>query len=231
MRSALRSLFAFMAVMGMLFGSISLASAASVVPVQMDGNPHCIDLKLGENTSKDDGKVDPPVSGENGYATFQFHSGTSVDWQAKSGYAMVAVIVKGGNEDANVYYYDPAATSDSGLQTPTGQDISHVQFCYIEVEEEEELYWCSPGFWKTRQESLGEAYNPGPYLSDTIDVTVKGVTKTVTIADALNMTGQYSNPAANYLSAIFFGADAGTDTTEGAFCPIDAHGNWVGMQD
>ena len=72
---------------------------------------------------------------------------TVTDWSIDSdeGYCVAKVTVKGGNEGANVYSYDNAdgdddfteddgeigamSDEDTALQTPTGQDISHVDFC------------------------------------------------------------------------------------------------------
>ncbi|MDM7324324.1 MAG: hypothetical protein P3W93_004895 [Thermus sp.] len=84
-------------------------------------------------------KVDPPLSGTytvDAYgnaisATFS-SDGKYVDWS--SNLVMTGVIVKGGR-GANVYLYDPPATSDTRLHappTPSGDyaKISHVTFCY-----------------------------------------------------------------------------------------------------
>jgi hypothetical protein len=51
----------------------------------------------------------------------------SFDWSANFG--IDKVIAKGGKEGANVYAYDEAL-SGSGLQVPTGQELSHISICY-----------------------------------------------------------------------------------------------------
>jgi hypothetical protein len=52
--------------------------------------------------------------------------------------AVEAVFVKGGNEGGNLYEYDPPVTSDTGLQTPSAQQISHISFCWTDEPEESE---------------------------------------------------------------------------------------------
>ena len=52
----------------------------------------------------------------------------SFDWSANIG--VNVVIVKAGNQ-ANVYEYDPAVTSDTYLVPPGKQAISHITFCYV----------------------------------------------------------------------------------------------------
>ena len=51
----------------------------------------------------------------------------TVDWSSTFG--IDAVIMKAGT-GANVYSYNPEATSDTGLMTPEGKQISHITFCY-----------------------------------------------------------------------------------------------------
>ena len=51
----------------------------------------------------------------------------SFNWSANFG--IDKVIAKGGNEGANVYTYDEAL-SGSGLQVPTGQELSYISICY-----------------------------------------------------------------------------------------------------
>ena len=52
----------------------------------------------------------------------------SFDWSANIG--VNVVIVKAGNQ-ANVYEYDPAVTSDTYLVPPGTHAISHITFCYV----------------------------------------------------------------------------------------------------
>lgn len=85
-------------------------------------------------------KIDPPLNGTysldsyGNTVTVSFSGdGRFVNWSANI--AMSAVIVKGG-PGANIYLYDPPATSGSGLRAPdhptSGQipAISHVTFCW-----------------------------------------------------------------------------------------------------
>jgi hypothetical protein len=61
--------------------------------------------------------------------TLTVHADGSFDFDAS--HPVNAVFVKGGNEGGNLYIYSPnAVMSDSGLDTPTGQAISHVSFCF-----------------------------------------------------------------------------------------------------
>jgi hypothetical protein len=62
----------------------------------------------------------------NSDGSFDFESNLAVD----------AVFVKGGREGGNLYVYDPPVTSDEDLDTPTGQEISHVSFCFDDQPEE-----------------------------------------------------------------------------------------------
>jgi hypothetical protein len=102
---------------------------------QVDGNPTCAGLDY-------DGyeyKLDPPISGTitavdldglEGPAEVTFtvsEDQRSFDWSANFG--VDKVIAKGGNQGANVYTYDEAL-SGSGLQVPTGQQLSHITICY-----------------------------------------------------------------------------------------------------
>lgn len=57
--------------------------------------------------------------------TISNSNGYSFDWSATK--PVAAVIVKAGTA-ANIYYYDPAATSDTNLVAPYGKEISHVTF-------------------------------------------------------------------------------------------------------
>jgi hypothetical protein len=57
-------------------------------------------------------------------------SGTklSFNWTANRG--VDAVFVKSGSDGHSLYLYTPESTGGTGLTTPSGQDISHVSFCY-----------------------------------------------------------------------------------------------------
>jgi hypothetical protein len=102
------------------------AGATHVNPVEEQGNPTC-----GGN------KFDPPGNGTHnvtgfGSITVSNFNGTTFDWSATFG--IDQVIVKGGSS-ANVYTYNPEATSDTGLHAPTNPSggfagVSHIEFCF-----------------------------------------------------------------------------------------------------
>lgn len=111
-------------------------TSSAVVPTvyKIPGNPNCKDL----SPYYLEFKIDPPRSGsysfgENGLITANLYGGedglTYVDYQSNAHFS--AVIVKGGNQGANIYSYNQAQASDNGLTTPNLQDISHVTFCYL----------------------------------------------------------------------------------------------------
>jgi hypothetical protein len=80
----------------------------------------------------------------NGDGSFGFESNLAVD----------AVFVKGGREGGNLYVYDPPVTSDEDLDTPTGQQISHVSFCFDDQPQESQPEESQP------EESLPEESQP-----------------------------------------------------------------------
>jgi hypothetical protein len=115
-------------------GGVHQASAASVTPIFVAGNPTCVDLGYDFGF-----KVDPPNAGTyniGGFNTVTVTTdGVYFDWSSTLG--MDAVIAKGG-PNANVYTYDPPAESfgDTGLHSPinpnNGQPfgLSHIEFCF-----------------------------------------------------------------------------------------------------
>jgi hypothetical protein len=113
-----------------LVATAGTAKAASVTPTQIDGNPTCKTLLAPEPAFEI--KVDPPTSGTYGPITVIFSpDGKLVDFT--STVPVLAVFVKGGNEGGNLYDYRPGGSSgDTGLTTPTNQQISHVSFCWNE---------------------------------------------------------------------------------------------------
>jgi hypothetical protein len=120
------------------------AGASSVDPVFVPGNPSCTDLGYDFGYKP---QPEPPPSGTYYFgdaSTVPPHTptgdsvtitsdGTFFDWT--STLSLDAVIVKGG-PNANVYMYDPEATSDTGLSSPINPNnnqpfaISHIEFCY-----------------------------------------------------------------------------------------------------
>jgi hypothetical protein len=119
---------------GALLISPAVASAASVEPVFVDGNPTCADLGYGHGL-----KFDPPSAGSQSSdgVTIDMSLGDDefgklVDWTASA--PIDAVIVKGGS-NANAYTYPGESSGDTGLHTPfNGPDkyygLSHVDFCW-----------------------------------------------------------------------------------------------------
>jgi hypothetical protein len=116
-----------------LVATVGTAKAASVTPTQIDGNPTCKTLLAPEPAFEI--KVDPPTSGTYGPITVTFSpDGKLVDFT--STVPVLAVFVKGGNQGGNFYDYRPGGSSgDTGLTTPTDQEISHVSFCWNEEPE------------------------------------------------------------------------------------------------
>jgi predicted ribosomally synthesized peptide with SipW-like signal peptide len=148
-------------------------SSGEETTLTIAGNPKCADFGLIQGLKTDEapeGQLPPETSDPKEYETpygtisvstdlidvdgdqVQTVTGWSID--SDDGYCVAKVIVKGGNEGANVYSYDNennggdpdgdpdepyndftdddvvgAASDDTALQTPTGQDISHVDFC------------------------------------------------------------------------------------------------------
>jgi hypothetical protein len=110
------------------------ASAASVTPAFVAGNPSCADYGL-SGLKKDSQNVDGTLSdGKLTVVISQAHSGGAIDsWSSNIG--VDKVIVKGGAgpdgvQGSNVYSYDPAATGDTNLVPPNDTGLSHVEFCY-----------------------------------------------------------------------------------------------------
>ncbi|GAA5337623.1 MAG: hypothetical protein KNN15_11275 [Thermus antranikianii] len=110
-------------------------------------------------------KVDSPTSGTSTYTVDSYGNtitltlssdGKYVDWS--STLAMTAVIVKGG-PGANVYRYDPPATSDTGLHAPPNQkgtipNVSHVTFCFqyrLKVSKTAETHYTRQYFWEIQK--------------------------------------------------------------------------------
>jgi hypothetical protein len=136
-----------LAVMGtsLLLGLLAAGPvlATHVDPVLKDGNPNCTTGgPQGEGLGFDHGvKIDPPAEGEvavgDGTVTIS-DIDTSVNpatftWTSE-GVTVLAVIVKGGS-NANVYFYNPpATTTDDGLHAPNG--FSHIEICYNDEPEE-----------------------------------------------------------------------------------------------
>jgi hypothetical protein len=107
----------------------SAASAASVAPSQVTGNPGCADLNGGwkelkidrvpNNGTYSDGALSVTISNVQNDKTF--------DWAATQG--VDAVLVKASTQ-TYIYSYDPESSGDTGMGSPGKWAISHVSFCY-----------------------------------------------------------------------------------------------------
>ncbi|KHG64665.1 hypothetical protein QT17_11065 [Thermus sp. 2.9] len=133
-------------------------------------------------------KVDPPTSGTSNvdayghYVTVSFsQDGRYVDWS--SNLAISAVIVKGG-PNANVYIYNPPATSDTGLRAPDhpreGQipAISHVTFCWeyrLDMEKTARTTYTRQYFWEIHKsgDQQNLTLSPGQVFPVNYQVEVK----------------------------------------------------------
>ncbi len=115
-----------------------VASAASVAPTLVGGNPTCTDLgyDYGLKPSVGGSEDAPGTVSDGGLSvTWSYTNGSNdgyINWSANI--APEAVIVKGGNA-ANVYTYGGASTSDDTLVTPNNASnkpagLSHLVFCY-----------------------------------------------------------------------------------------------------
>ncbi|MFC7046680.1 SipW-dependent-type signal peptide-containing protein [Halobacteriaceae archaeon GCM10025711] len=132
--------------------------------VEIANNPKCADFGLVEVLKVGPDEDDGELPGVGNSATYQTEygdievaqEGQTVQWRTDSspdgsfaagedGFCISKVVVKGGNEGANVYSYDnddgdddfdndenlerSSGETEAWLQTPTEQDISHVSFC------------------------------------------------------------------------------------------------------
>ena len=149
-RKGPRTILGLLAALGLVAALTMPALANHVTPEPIAGNDNktCGELgdygfefKINENPSGfyDDSDAavfvtpDVPTDFE---VTITPTAGNSFTFDANI--AVEAVFVKGGNEGGNLYEYDPAVKSDTGLQTPSGQQISHISFCWTDEPEESE---------------------------------------------------------------------------------------------
>ena len=111
------------------FGPGTPVSDNSVTPDDWNDNPSCMDLGFDAGI-----KFDPPDPVASGDILWDFDPADPfVTWS--SSFPVDAVIMKGGAVGANVYYYSPPSTGDSGLATPTNPSeqpaaLSHIDFCF-----------------------------------------------------------------------------------------------------
>ena len=93
----------------------------SLYPIAQGGGGN-----LGGGLTPDDGTLTVTLSSDKVMTSFLFANGPTDPY-----YAISAVIVKGGNQGTNVYYYPSLTLSDTGTFTVTGgkNAISHLAFC------------------------------------------------------------------------------------------------------
>jgi hypothetical protein len=118
-------------------GNANAAPLAAIVdPVLVSGNPSCSDVAPGTTEFKVQPVVDGTFSDGTLTVTIDVRNtadGPVFDFTANIG--VDAVIVKGG-PNANVYFYNPEVTSDTGLHAPVNPQnntffgLSHISFCY-----------------------------------------------------------------------------------------------------
>ncbi len=126
----------------LLSGFAAVLLMALVVPAWGDGsvtvdpgNPTCADIGSSAEFSF---KIDPPktqtYTGPDGGKFEVTVSGNGRTASVESDRSMSEIIVKGGPAGANIYRYEPAVSSASGLQVPKDGNrsfaISHIEFCY-----------------------------------------------------------------------------------------------------
>lgn len=147
-----RTILALALVLSFVLGGVAMA--ASVDPVLFDpwkSGDAAFECAQAGCEADFAYKIDPPDTGtyvtdEGNTINFTNTDGTYFDWASE--WPVVCVIAKGGTV-ANVYYYDPAAYSDTVLCAPINPktekpyELSHATFCYNEPEMcyEEETAW------------------------------------------------------------------------------------------
>jgi hypothetical protein len=148
--------------------------AASVEPIQHDGNPTCAVLL--DIPTAHEFKIEPVTAGlhqdpdSDFEVTITLHDtdeGQLVDFSANLG--VEAVFAKGGNE-GNLYVYDPAVMSDTGLHAPVNPSgkwagLSHLSFCF--ADEPEEVPTPTP----TPTEEVQETATPTPTPTEEVQET------------------------------------------------------------
>ena len=107
----------------------SAASAASVTPTDVTGNPSCADVNPAWTGLKVDNvpKDRDYSTGSRTVTVSNVQNSKTFDWT--SNFPVVAVLVKASTH-TYVYSYDPAVTGDTGMGSPGKWAISHVEWCY-----------------------------------------------------------------------------------------------------
>src|SRR5688572_17275114 len=116
--------------------AIAAPLANHVAPVLVSGNPTCSQVAPGTTELR----IEPVADGtfSDGTLTVTIDVRDTPDgpvFDFTSNIGVDAVVVKGG-PDANVYFYNPEVTSDTGLHAPVNPSnntffgLSHLLFCY-----------------------------------------------------------------------------------------------------
>lgn len=177
-------------------------SGNGIEPVYVPGNPTCGCLGYGDYERK----IEPVVSGTyniDGTNTITIVvSGSYVDWTSTIG--IDSVVVKGG-PNANLYVYDPEASSDTDLHAPinphSGQvyGLSHISFCYdyeVEVTKTAQTFFTRTWDWDINKAVTPDQWDLFRGDSGTSQYTV-AVTKTGYTDSAWRVEGSITihNPA------------------------------------
>lgn len=218
------SVLTLTAIVGLLFAALSMVLAVPAISAQQEV---CGGLDSGKIDITDSNVSETGSFGTDGSWSYDAALGT-VTVTAPTGYLISGYCVKAGADNEN-----SGGGLEGGTITPvktyvidhsTKDSISHFSVSLIE-DTTEQGYWCSPGFWATRQTTLaGTAYDPASYLGALVPGYPQ-YTVGYALANPRIVKGGAFNAAADYLSGIFFDP-AGTQAS-GENCPIDAHGNWI----
>lgn len=159
-------------------------------------NPNCTDV-LGADGFDEEQKFDPPDTGTQGHVSWN----SDGSFEAADGWLVAVAIVKGGNEGAAVYDYTGfpggGVDHDNGLETPTGQETSHVTLCLVQGPEESE----APSVPASVEGSVAASVSASVPASAEGSVAGGTGTPAASLANtALSLTGSGS------LATIFFGA-------------------------
>ena len=149
MRS-LRTMIALLAALALVYTFAGAVAAEhddpgpAVMPTAGDfpgGGPQCPDgdgFRFGDSSDDDAALSDGASAG--GVTIDLSADGTTVDFTTDGSVLVAHVFVKGGTDGQNHYDYSGFAgggvAHDDGLTTPTGQQISHIDVCVVEAEEE-----------------------------------------------------------------------------------------------
>jgi hypothetical protein len=143
--------------------------------------------------------------------TISSSNGKVFDWSSAPN-GIGAVIVKAG-QGANVWFYDPQATSDTGLYGWDDKDVSHITFCWnLDVVEDVEGQWCSPGYWRQSHhlDSWPVGISPDDAFPGTVTLSKQGqragATSSPTLWQVLQSPQYYGGDAFNAVGDLLSGA-------------------------